>query len=137
MPKVTISARINKEIKTKIEKEFLNGDYLMTDFVFDAVYEKLQQADSFNDVIISSSKLSLDLLNKLDRDNNLIFSFINHFTEYFLLYHKEIPESLKADAIKSAISRHDNFLAAFKTDIEENNKTTLYDLFSENKNEKK
>jgi hypothetical protein len=69
------------------------------------------------ELVFSSLKQVHDTLHTIERQQEILFSFIGFLGRYFLTYHAEIPEELKYAAGTSAIQRYEKLFTKFQESL--------------------
>jgi Arc/MetJ-type ribon-helix-helix transcriptional regulator len=126
--------RIPVSYLKKIDSEIVTGNYTRSDFINDAIREKLfpievEKVDLVEDSILKMKK-SLEMSEK---NTDVLLQFMNHFFRYFFIYHGEIEESLQKEAVASGTSRHQRFYNAFEKVLASQSQSFVHDLYKEEK----
>jgi hypothetical protein len=69
------------------------------------------------ELVFASLKQLHDKMNSIERQQEILFSFINFWARYFLSYNAEIPAELKEAAGKSAMERHERAFKSFQESL--------------------
>lgn len=69
------------------------------------------------DLVFASLKQLHDKMNTIERQQEILFSFVSFFARYFLSYHAEIPPELKESAASSAMERYDKVFKSFQSNL--------------------
>jgi metal-responsive CopG/Arc/MetJ family transcriptional regulator len=87
------------------------------------------------DLIFSSLKHLHDTLNKVYRQQEILFSYITFLARHFLSYHAEIPQEYKESASISAVERFERVFKSYQASLKKSPamfESLLADFFEEN-----
>jgi hypothetical protein len=125
--------RMPRELEKRV-LDVCTSTYCFSDFVLDAIYEKLETKTDTELLLVDAVAKLTQRMEKQDRDLNSLFYFMDHFVRNFLLYHEEkdyASDEERLASSKIAASRHDRFHESFKKVVAGNRKSFIRDLFGE------
>lgn len=132
MPKtISRTIRIPLELDAVIRRDILSEDYKLTDFILDAVHEKMNNRNKTGDLVINSLHSLCESQDNVTRDLNVLFRFMDTFVQFFFFYTPEIPKEMMKEALHSAGTRHRQFFDRFIQNTLTNNKSFVFDTFRE------
>jgi Arc/MetJ-type ribon-helix-helix transcriptional regulator len=82
-----------------------------------AISQTLRPEVEDPDLVFASLKQLHDKLNVVERQQEILFSFISFLSRYFLSYHAEIPAELKEAAGTSAMERFERVFKSYQESL--------------------
>ena len=88
-----------------------------SDFFRFAIAQILKPEIEDPDLVFASLKQLHDKMNSIEKQQEILFSFMSFLARYFLSYHAEIPEELKESAASSAMERYEKVFKSFQANL--------------------
>ncbi|HOU39423.1 MAG TPA: hypothetical protein PK786_10070 [Treponemataceae bacterium] len=115
MPKpFRISRELDKQVEAYCLKHKIQNRSAFYRF---AISQVLKPEIEDPDLVFASLKQLHDKMNSIEKQQEILFSFMSFLARYFLSYHAEIPEELKESAASSAMERYDKVFKSFQANL--------------------
>jgi len=131
----THSFKINGEMEKDIEAYCAKHRLESQSEFFRFVISQVLRPDIEDPELVFSSLQQLhNKMHTVERQQEIIFSFIGFIARYFIAHHSEIPDQLKQAASVSAVQRYEKMFKAFQQSLKESPamfESLLADYFEE------
>lgn len=110
--------RIAKEMEEEIEAYCAKHKIeSRSEFYRYSIAQTLKPDIEDPDLVFASLKQLHDTLNNVERQQEILFSFIGFLSRYFLSYHPEIPGEMKEAAGRSAMERYERVFKSYQESL--------------------
>lgn len=126
-----VSDEMDKDIKAFCFKHRIDS---RSEFIRFAIAQALKPEIEDPELVFSSLKQLHDKMNTIERQQEILFSFIGFIAQHFLAYHSEIPDQLKKAAEISAMQRYKKMINAYQRSLKDSPsmfESLLADYFEE------
>lgn len=115
-----VSFKVSREMQKDIEAYCLKHRIeCKSEFIRFAVAQVLRPEIEDSDLVFSSLQQLHNKLHGVERQQDVLFSYLNYLAQHFLVYHPEIPGEYKQAAATSAIERYSKMFRAFENQLKE------------------
>jgi len=109
-----INGEMEKDIEAYCAKHRLESQ---SEFFRFAISQVLRPDIEDPELVFSSLQQLHNKMNTIERQQEILFSFICFLARHFLIYHAEIPNEMKDAAVASGIQRYNKMFKAFQESL--------------------
>jgi len=110
--------RLTKELEKEIEAYCMKHKIgSRSAFYRFAIMQTIKPDVEDPDLVFSSLKQLHDKLHTVERQQEILFSFMSFLARYFLSYHAEIPSELREAAATSAVERFEKVFKKYQESL--------------------